>query len=215
MWVRPDERQHLARYLHALMLGERIAARCASAQAQMAGTPAIKRFFSAQARQEKVHATIFQHAVQWLAPKGARHQDAAPLMHQYDALIEDAIQRHDLPETVLATQVMLESLGEVCLDRLNHGVNQRGLGFRRLRHIVLNQERAHHDFGRRQLHAYAAADDDDHIRRRLQARATDYAALIDQLLAVFQTTFECFDEDMATFQRDVQKGYSTWIVTAH
>lgn len=208
MWVRPDERQHLARYLHALMLGERVAARCASAQAQMAH-PRIRRFFNAQARQEAIHATVFQYAVQWLAPKGTSYRDAASLMHQYESLIDEAILRKDLPETVLATQVMLESLGEVCLHRLDHGCTKRGFGFRRLRHIVLNQERAHHDFGRRQLDVYTV---DDRVCNRLQARAADYGALIDRMLVAFQGAFECFDEDMAAFQHDVQKGYPAWFV---
>ena len=133
MWVRPDERQHLARYVHALMLGERVAARCASVQAQIATAPPIRRFFNAQARQEKVHATIFQQVARWLAPKGAVYPQAVLLMRQYDTLLDDALQRQDLAETVLGAQVMLESLGEICLDRLDAGVTNRGLGFRRLR----------------------------------------------------------------------------------
>ena len=212
MWVHPNEKQHLARYVHALMLGECIAARCASAQAQMATASPIRRFFSAQARQEKVHAAIFQHVARWLAPKGAAYPQAVSLMHQYDALIEDAIQRQDLAETVLGAQVMLESLGEICLDRLDAGISNRGLGFRRLRRIVLNQERAHHDFGRRQLDAYVAADDG--VRTRLQERAPDYGALIDQMIVAFQSAFECFDEDMTAFQHDVQQGFPSWIVNA-
>ena len=210
MRIHPGERRHLARYLHALMLGERVASRCASAQARMAPTPPIQRFFNGQARQEKVHAAIFQHAVRWLAPKGIPHQESDSLMQQYDALIEDAIQRQDLAETVLGAQVMLESLGEVCLDRLNTGMVNRGFGFRRLRQVVLNQERAHHDFGRRQLDAYVVADDT--VRHRLQARASDYGALIDQMIVAFQGAFECFDEDMAAFQLDVQQGFPSWIV---
>ncbi len=210
MWVHPDEQAHLARYLYALMLGERIAARCAKVQGQMAEASRIRRFFAAQARQETLHATVFQHAAQWLAPKGTPYQHGASLMRQYDALIEDAIQRRDLPETILATQVMLESLGAVCLHRLDKGMNDRGLGFRRLRHIVLNQERAHHDFGRRQLDACVTAD--DKRLPHLQARAADYGALIDRILMTFQGVFECFDEDIAAFQHDVQEGYPGWIV---
>ena len=211
MRIRPDERHHLARYLHVLMLGEHVAARCAKAQARMVTAPRVRRFFNAQARQEKMHAAIFQHAVQWLAPKGIPSQDAVALMYRYDALIDEAIQRQDLAETVLATQVMLESLGEVCLDRLDAGVANRGFGLRRLRQIVLNQERAHHDFGRRQLDSYIALDDT--IRGRLQTRAADYGMLIDQIIMAFQGAFECFDEEMAAFQYEVRQGFPAWMVS--
>ncbi len=211
MWTHPNEQQHLAEYLHILMLGERVAARCTKAQAQIAVAPAMRRFFNAQARQEKMHAMVFHHAVQWLAPKGVSGQ-ATPLMQQYETLIDEALERRDLAETVLATQVMLESLGEVCLNRLDAGMAKRGMGFRRLRHTVLNQERAHHDFGLRQLDTYVLAD--AAVRPRLQARAADYGGLIDHMIAAFQGAFTCFKQDMATFQREVQQGFPAWLVNA-
>src|SRR5712691_8943519 len=107
----------------------------------------MRRFLAGQARQEALHAAVFQGAIAWLAP---RHLSACPLLpalERYRALIEDAIRRGRFLETVLAEQVILEGLGEAILGRIEAGLVKRKAGFSRLRRILLHQEEAHHDFG--------------------------------------------------------------------
>ncbi|MEK7838298.1 MAG: hypothetical protein AAB328_09995 [candidate division NC10 bacterium] len=88
MLVRPDERVPLARLLQFLEHGERLAHDCARAQAALAPDAGARRFLAGQARQEALHAAVFQGAVLWLAP---RHLGACPVLPPLDrfrALIE-------------------------------------------------------------------------------------------------------------------------------
>lgn len=113
---------------------------------------------------------VFRQGVTWLTPKGVTHPASLAPLEQYDALLEDALRRRELAETVLAQQVLFEGLGEAILSRLNTGMSNRGVGFSRLRRLLLHQECAHHDFGLRQLAQLTATDilaQDSRRRRQL------------------------------------------------
>ena len=75
MLVYPEERVPIARLLTFLEQGERLAHDCARAQAGLARDGKMRRFLLGQARQEAVHAIVFQGAITWLAPRHlAAHQ---------------------------------------------------------------------------------------------------------------------------------------------
>src|SRR5712691_9711517 len=187
MLVRPDEREPLARLLQFLEHGERLAHDCARAQAALAPDPSMRRFLAGQARQEALHAAVFQGAIAWLAP---RHLSACPLLpalERYRALIEDAIRRGRFLETVLAEQVILEGLGEAILGRIEAGLVKRKAGFSRLRRILLHQEEAHHGFGLRVLERAIA--DGETSPEGLRLLGENYLALLDAMVVALSGLF--------------------------
>lgn len=203
------QRAQIARLFSFLVIAERLAHDCALAQAGIAPDASMRRFLLAQARQEAFHAQVFQGAVRCLAPRGISSGPSLLPMTRYRALLEDAIRRRDIPETLLAQQVILEGLGDVVLDRIDAGMTDRGMGFARLRRTLLNQEHAHHIFGLRRLErlintgrASAAT---------LRERGKEYLALTDEILAVQGDLFEIFDEDPTAYASAVRAHLPIWL----
>ncbi len=70
---------------------------------------------------------------------------------RYERRVQAAVDRGDLVEAVVGTQVVLEALGEALLARLDTGLARHGAGLSALRRRILAQEAAHHAFGRAQV----------------------------------------------------------------
>jgi len=209
MLVRPDERVPIARLLTFLEYGEHLAQDCARAQATLAPEKGMQRFLTSQARQEAAHAWVFQGAIAWLAPKHLGDSPFLPALEQYRALLEDALQRRDFSETLLAEQVILEGLGEAILARIEEGLAKRSAPFGRLRLVLLHQEEAHHDFGRRMLdRAFAAgATSPDHLR----ARAQEYLALTDHMVSTLGDLLASIDEDPQLYLARAKSYLPDWL----
>lgn len=166
-------RQALGLFLRHLACGERVAQRAAARQATLAPSPRMARFLRNQARQERTHALVFDGF--------ARALGAAPLAlracpyRAYVTRVDAAAARGDFLDTVVGTQIVLESLGEVLLARLDRGIARRGDALPRLRRRILAQEATHHAFGE-QIVAQALAD---HPQRARAARVAldDYRHL--------------------------------------
>lgn len=209
MLVRPDEKVTIARLLTFLEQGERLANECAKAQAALAPDSGSQRFLLSQARQEAAHAMVFQGVIAWLAPKHLGGAPFLPALEEYRAILNDALSRQDLLETLLAEQVILEGLGEAILTRIEGGLVKRDAPFSRLRRILLHQEEAHHGFGRRMLER-AMADgriEADTLRRRAQ----DYLALTDRMVLALSDLFESIAEDPMAWAGDVRKFLPEWL----
>lgn len=209
MLVRPDERVPIARLLRFLEQGERLAHDCAKAQAALAPEAGMRRFLLGQARQESYHAVVFQGAIAWLAP---RHLGACPMLpplQRYRALVEDAISRGDLAETLLAEQIILEGLGEAILKRIEAGLVKRNAPFQRLRRILLHQEEAHHDFGHRALEQAIASGETS--PDALRPRGQEYLALMDAMVTTLSDLFESIDEDPSAWASDAKNYVPTWL----
>lgn len=212
MLIYPNERIPIARLLQFLEHGERLAHDCARAQAELAPEPGMRRFLLAQARQESYHAVVFQGAMAWLAP---RHLGGCPLLpplEQYRTLLDDAICRRDLVETLLAEQIILEGLGEAILKRIEDGLVKRGAPFGRLRRILIHQEEAHHAFGHRYVEraiqaGHASPD-------RLRPRGLEYAALTEAMVGTLGELFDSLDEDPDAWIRDAKCYLPGWLVEA-
>jgi len=204
MLVRSDERGPIARLLTFLEYGERLAHDCALAQAELAPEGGMRRFLASQARQESAHAWVFQGAIAWLAPRHLGDSPFLPALEQYRTLLEDALRRRDFAETLMAEQLILEGLGEAILARIEEGLAKRNAPFGNLRRILLQQEEAHHDFGRRMLdRAFAAGTTSpDHLR----IRAQEYLALTDAMVSTLGDLFDSIDED-PQFYLERAKGY--------
>ena len=122
MLVSPDERVPIARLLTFLEHGERMAHECAKAQAALSDDSGTRRFLLSQAKQEAMHARVFQGAIAWLAPKHLRDTPFLPALEEYRRILDDALARRDLTETFLAEQVVLKGLGEAVLTRIEQGL---------------------------------------------------------------------------------------------
>jgi len=212
MLVGSDEKVPIARLLTFLEHGERMANECAQAQAALAPEPASRRFLVSQARQEAAHAFVFQGAIAWLAPKHLGDAPFLPALEAYREILDDALARQDLLETFLAEQVILEGLGEAILTRIEQGLVKRAAPFGRLRRILLQQEEAHHGFGRRMLERAMADGQIDAVT--LSRRAQDYLALTDQMVLTLSDLFETIAEDPAAWAQDVRKFLPSWLAEA-
>ena len=210
MLVRPDEKVPIARLLTFLEYGERMAHDCAKTQAALSGDAGARRFLLSQAKQEAMHAVVFQGAIAWLAPKHLRDSPFLPALEEYRTLLADALARHDLLETFLAEQVVLEGLGEVVLTRIEQGLVKRAAPFGRLRRILLRQEEAHHGFGRRQLERAIERDESD--RATLRQRAQRYLVLTDAMVFTLCDLFDSIDEDADAWATDVRTFLPDWCV---
>ena len=112
MLVRHDEKVPIARLLTFPEHGERLANECAKAQAALAPDAGSRRFLLSQARQEAAHALVFQGAIAWLAPRHLGATPFLPALVEYRAILNEALARNDLLETLLAEQVILEGLAK-------------------------------------------------------------------------------------------------------
>jgi GNAT superfamily N-acetyltransferase len=209
MLVRPDEQVPMARLLTFLEQGERMANECAKAQAALAPDPGSRRFLLSQARQEAAHALVFQGAIAWLAPRHLGDTPFLPALEEYRKLLDDALARNDLLETLLAEQVILEGLGEAILTRIEEGLVKRAAPFGRLRRMLLQQEEAHHGFGRRMLERAMAEGRID--AETLRRRAQDYLALTDRIVLTLSDLFESIAEDPTAWAQDVRKFLPPWL----
>ncbi len=209
MLVHPDEKVSIARLLTFLEHGERLANECAKAQAALAPDAEARRFLLSQARQEAAHAVVFQGAIAWLAPRHLGDAPFLPALEEYRRLLGDALARRDLLETVLAEQVILEGLGKAILTRIEEGLVKRAAPFGRLRRVLLQQEEAHHEFGRHTLER-AMAEGQVNVGK-LYRRAQDYLSLTDQMVLTLSDLFESIAEDPTAWAQDVRKFLPEWL----
>jgi len=209
MLIRPNEHVPIARLLTFLEYGERMACDCAKAQAALAPERSMQKFLKSQARQEAMHALVFQGAIAWLAPRHIGDAPWLPALEEYRTLLNEALTRRDLLETFLAEQVVLEGLGEAILARIEEGLVKRHAPFGRLRLMLLHQEVAHHWFGRRMLERAMADGQVD--AANLRRRVVDYLALTDQMVLTLSDLFESIAEDPTVWASDVRRFLPDWL----
>ena len=209
MLLAPDENTKVARLFSFLMLGEQVAHDCARAQTKIVTDSAMRRFLRAQVRQEAFHTKVFECGVLWLVPRGIRRCPALAPMNAYRRRLEETLGDGNFAETLLAQQVLLEGLGDVVFNRINQGMTDRGLGFTRLRRIILRQEHTHHTFGVRCLEKLIAMDDT--LVERLRAAFPEYLILIEAMLDTLQGLFEFFDEEPGHYMSELQGELPDWL----
>lgn len=209
MLVRPDEKAPIARLLTFLEYGERMARDCAGKQAALVTDARAGRFLQSQARQEAMHAYVFQGVIAWLAPRHLGDAPFLPALEEYRRKLDDALDRLDLHESFLAEQIILEGLGEAILNRIEAGLAKRDAPFRRVRRILLCQEEAHHAFGERMIDR--AIDRGQADRADLRRRAQDYLALTQAMVLALADLFDSIEEDPAAWVSDVKKYLPAWL----
>jgi GNAT superfamily N-acetyltransferase len=169
----------------------------------------MRQFLLGQAKQEAMHAVVFQGAIAWLAPRHLGDTPFLPALEDYRRILNDALSRQDLLETFLAEQVVLEGLGEAILTRIERGLVKRAAPFGRLRRILLHQEEAHHGFGRRQLERAIERGETD--TKELKRRAQHYLALSDAMVITLCDLFESIDEDATAWAHHVRTFLPDWL----
>ncbi len=209
MLVQRDERRPIARLLSFLEYGERLAHECAKAQAALVDEPRGRRFLLNQSRQELMHARVFRLAIAWLCPRSLGANPVLPALERYRALIDDALRRRELPETLLAEQVILEGLGEAILARIEAGLAKREAPFGRLRRVLLHQEAAHHEFGCRQLERLIGSGEAS--LERLRGRVPDYLDLTQAMVTTLADLFASIGEDAAAWASDAPRFLPEWL----
>jgi hypothetical protein len=207
--VRPDEKVPIARLLTFLEYGERLAQNCAAKQAAAVDDARAGRFLKSQARQEAMHAYVFQGAIAWLAPRHLGDAPFLPALEGYRKKLDEALARRDLHETFLAEQIILEGLGEAILNRIEEGLAKRDAPFGRLRRILLHQEEAHHAFGERMIQRAIAAGQTD--VRELCCKGQDYLVLTHTMVLTLAELFDTIDEDPAAWASDVKTYLPEWL----
>lgn len=212
MFLHPDETTKAARLFGFLLLGEQLAGDMAARQAARAPAPKLGRFLQTQARQEAFHAVVFQGVIHWLAPRGLRMSPRHLSMERYRGLMESALARDDLTESLLALQVLLEAMGDVVLEAIDAGIERRGLGFRRLRRVLRQQEQTHHAFGVYQMESLVSADATQ--RARLQGQAQNYLEVIDTMFVELEELFLDFDENPSDYRHAFQRRLPVWLASA-
>jgi hypothetical protein len=210
MLIRPHEHVPIARLLTFLQHGEEVAHDCARRQERLAPDQNRRRFLNSQARQEAMHAVVFQSAIAWLAPRHLGDAPFLPALDEYRRLLHEALERGDFYETILAEQIILEGLGEAILMRIEEGLARRQAPFARLRRILLRQEEAHHLFGRRLLEQAMAAGTLD--RDTVQSRAQLYLGLTDGMVLALSDLFDSIQEDAAAWAADVRTFLPGWLL---
>ena len=130
-------------------------------------------------------------------------------MERYRALIEDAIRRGALAETLMAEQIILEGLGEAILVRIEEGLAKRNAPFERLRRMLLQQEEAHHGFGCRTLdRMFAAGVTTPEV---LWGRGQEYLGLTHAMVATLADLFTSIEEDATAWAADVGRYVPKWL----
>lgn len=169
---------------------------CATAQVNIAEDKNMRRFFIAQARQERHHALVFSTATRWFQPKRFQH-----LPHPGLSLFEDklnhATQNNKLAESVVAQQLLFEGLGEITLEKVSQGIEDRGFGFQRLRKTILKQEKAHHQFGIR--HYQKILNDPELDMKNLASQCKEYLEILQHVLENMQNVLQFYHQDAADF----------------
>ena len=113
---------------------------------------------------------------------------------------------HRYDESVVATQLVLEALGDAMLARLDAGLARHGDRLRELRRTIRRQETAHHRHGL----ALIAAWDDDTIPERLRACALRHRALAAAMISSGEPAMRPFALAPADLEADLDARLPRW-----
>lgn len=191
------DKPQIARLFQFIARGEQIASTCAAQQSELATDTSTQRFFAIQAKQERQHAFLFKHGVEWLTPKVSCRPQTIKGFDAFENKLDAALQKNRLAESIIAQQIILESLGEVTLEKISISMESKNLGLRRIRETMLMQERAHHQFGRR--HVSALIQSPNINLPMLRRHCHEYLQIIQELLYELQSLFEYFHQDVSAY----------------
>jgi len=206
--MHPEVRRQATRLFVALEYGEQLAHRCALQQARWINNKRARRFLQVQALQEAAHAHFYRCAADRLLP--GHHEQVPVSLQRYGARLQQAIDHNDLCDSLMGSQIVLEGFGEQIISRLNRGMDNQGVGFKRLRRILLRQEQSHHAFGLRILQQQA--DTSAAVVKRLPELASDYLLQVQNILNEMADVFVSLDENPGEYYIDLHKCLPPWLL---
>jgi hypothetical protein len=210
MMISANQSIAVGKLLHVMAEGEYLARDCARRQAISARNRRLKRFFSAQARHEQFHASLFLGAARRLAPDSAPQPEYKNGLTLYARSLDVAMSANRWDEVVIGQQLVLEGLGELVLQRLDREMSRRGLGFARTRCIVLKQERAHHHFGERWVKERLGSGQLSVIRAREVVE--QFIGLADVVLADIAELLDGLETDPNSFRQAFHQRLPGWAI---
>ena len=197
----------LGTFLRHLARGERVAQRIAAQQAEFAPDSHAARFHRAQARQEAMHARLFDLAAARFDAPALDVRDCP--YERYAGRLATAVDRRDYADTIVGAQVVLEALGDALLERLDAGIARHGGGFGAIRRLLRAQEAAHHAFGLARVEAYARSGE---RRSELRILARDYLALADAMIASGAPALEHFGVPANEIAQSMRARLPAWMI---
>jgi hypothetical protein len=205
--MHPETRRQTTRLFVALEYGEQLAHQCAMQQMRWINDPRARRFLGVQARQEATHATFYRRAADWLTPG---HNEGIPgSLRRYGTRLQQALNKNDLCDSMTGSQIVLEGFGEQIITRLNRGMDNHGVGFKRLRRILLRQEQSHYAFGLRMLRQQA--DSTPAAASRIPELAADYLQQVNVMVHEMSDVFISLDEDPDEYCNELLATLPGWI----
>ena len=195
-----EEKTFAAHLLDFLAYGEKIATRCAKQQAQLTEDRKMRCFFATQARQEKQHAFVFTSATRWFRPKGFQYPKHRGLI-DFEKKLDTTLNKGRLAESIMAQQLLFEGLGEITLEKVSQGIEDRGFGFQRVRKTILKQEHAHHQFGEKQINQlFSSAELDTYL---LAKQCREYLEILEQTLYDMQSVLQFYNQSAESFYQQL------------
>ena len=159
-----------------------------------------------QARQELHHARVFNRVVLVITPRGAT--PVPDSLRQYRARLKSAYRKGRLVETLVGQQIVLEEFGALILQRLDTKFDQRRLGFKRIRKILLHQEQGHIAFGARAVRGLIEMG--EARLEEVEELVSEYMDLIDQTIDGLQPMFEVIGADAQLYKNELRRGLPDW-----
>lgn len=205
MLIRPGARAEIGRLFACLQYGEELAHDCASSQEHLA-PERWRSSIARQSRQELQHARIFSRATSVIAP--LRPPPVPRPLKIFRTRLEGACARGDLLETLVGQQIVLESFGELVLSRMDRKFDQYGLGFKRVRKVLLHQEQGHLAFGGRAVRDLVQTGTT--TVSQVRALSIPYLSLVDGILDELQPVFDVVHADSAEFKSAMRLRLPEW-----
>ena len=211
--ISAEDKPQMARLFQFIARGEQIASTCAIQQSKLATPPTMRRFFITQARQERQHAFLFQYGAKWLMPKKSYTAQAIKSFDSFEKKLSTALKKNHLTESIIAQQIILEGLGEITLEKISASMENRGLGLRRIRNMILKQERAHHHFGSKQVQTLLKNPDIN--INILRQHCNEYLQIVQELLYEEQSLFEYFNQNTSLYFEHIIQELPPTLNTKH
>ncbi len=210
MFVQQNQATQLARLFSLLAQGERLAHHSATQQSRMMlnqERPSQAKFLKTQAKQELFHARVFDGTITWLDS----NQACTPYrcLEKYSGHLETSLKQGAMTESILATQVVLESLGKLALQGIDNRMNRYSFGLKKIRSTILAQEDQHHDFGQSELHRFMQEENMD--LTAVQNLAYQYLELAFEVLDEVEPLFESLDSNSHRFKQDLIGEMPSWL----
>lgn len=204
--------REIARAAAVLAAGERLAHEVAARQGAIAGRAAWARFFAAQARQERLHARVFESASELLAPGCNAEPLAADEIAALRARLDADLDARRLWRSVVGLQVAIEALGVAVLEELGTVIASHLPALVPVHRMLSRQEVAHQGFGVRGVEAAVACGALDELELRRTVR--DYGPLTRDLLAACTGVLESFDVPPARYAERFERVLPAWFLRA-